>query len=102
MKSTNTRYLLAASAAALLFFALAAARQASPQDHSLPSAAAGHEGMDMATDEPIKLDAAQQLKLLADKKESEFNHHLAGFFVILAGVFIFVEHTLSQRSSFLR
>jgi hypothetical protein len=30
-----------------------------------------------------------QAKLLADKKESEFNHHLAGFFVVLGGAFIF-------------
>ena len=34
---------------------------------------------------------ARQAKLLADKKESEFNHHLAGFFVVLAGVFIFLS-----------
>jgi len=26
-----------------------------------------------------------------DKKESEFNHHLAGFFVVLAGLFVFAK-----------
>ena len=33
-------------------------------------------------------------RLLADKKESEFNHHLAGLLVILAGVFILVKERL--------
>ena len=36
-------------------------------------------------------------KLLADKRESEFNHHLAGFFVVLAGVFILAEGRLKAR-----
>ena len=67
-----------------------------PADHT------GHEGMTMAMDGPTQVDTAQQRKLLADKKESEFNHHLAGFFVLLAGIFILAERTLSQRWSFLR
>jgi hypothetical protein len=36
-------------------------------------------------------------KLAADKRESEFNHHLAGFFVVLAGIFILAEPGLSTR-----
>ena len=67
--------------------------------HSLHT---GHEAMSMAMDEQTQLDASQKSKLLADKKESEFNHHLAGFFVILAGFFILAEVMLSKRGSFLR
>jgi putative copper resistance protein D len=58
--------------------------------------------MSMTMDEPTQLDISQQSKLLADKKESEFNHHLAGFFVILAGLFIFANDTLFPGKSFLR
>lgn len=42
---------------------------------------------------------AQEAKHLADKKESEFNHRLAGFFVIVAGTFIFLEKYLAKRWS---
>ena len=38
-----------------------------------------------------------QAKLLADKKESEFNHHLAGFFVALGAVFILFQERLTKR-----
>jgi copper resistance protein D len=34
---------------------------------------------------------------LADKKESEFNHHLAGFLILLAGVFILAQSRLAAR-----
>jgi len=47
--------------------------------------------MDDATD-PVA-----QAKLLADKKESEFNHHLAGIFVVLAGLFILTGEKLKNR-----
>jgi hypothetical protein len=40
---------------------------------------------------------AMQAKLLADKQESEFNHHLAGFLVALAGVFIFFQRGLAKK-----
>ncbi|HTT19534.1 MAG TPA: hypothetical protein VMG82_11335 [Candidatus Sulfotelmatobacter sp.] len=102
MQSTYTRYLLAACAAALLLVALSAAQQTSPYDQSTHPDHAEHEGMAMPMDEPAQMDAAQQAKLLADKKESEFNHHLAGIFVILAGIFILAGRTLSQRWSLLR
>jgi copper resistance protein D len=58
------------------------------QDHPMP---AGHEGMVMDDSAPEPSPA----KLLADKRESEFNHHLAGFFVALAGIFILAEGRLS-------
>jgi putative copper resistance protein D len=60
---------------------------------------AGNQGMAMLMDGP--LDAAAHAKMeakaLADKKESEFNHHLAGFFVALAGVFVLFEPHLAKR-----
>ena len=76
--------------------------KASAQDRPMHSDATGHEGMSMPMDEPGQMDAARRSKLLADKKESEFNHHLAGLFVILAGAFILAQSRLSQRWSFLR
>jgi copper resistance protein D len=92
--------------ASLAFFALifvltcfaAAAAGAAPQqpaqhDH------AGHEGMNMPMDEPLDPAAQAKLnaKILADKAESEFNHHLAGFFVAVAGLFILFQSKLVQR-----
>lgn len=44
-------------------------------------------------------DSATMAKLMADKRESEFNHRLAGVFVIVAGVFIFFQGELDQRYS---
>jgi putative copper resistance protein D len=49
----------------------------------------------MPMDEPM--DPARQAELLSWKRESEFNHHLAGFFVVLAGLFILVETWWSAR-----
>jgi putative copper resistance protein D len=60
------------------------------QDHAMP---AGHEGMVMDDSAP----GPSPAKLLADKRESEFNHHLAGLFVVLAGIFILAEGRLSAR-----
>ncbi|HTQ61025.1 MAG TPA: hypothetical protein VMI32_12410 [Candidatus Solibacter sp.] len=42
-------------------------------------------------------DPAQAAKQLADKRESELNHHLAGLFVIVAGIFILAEGSLAKR-----
>ena len=81
---------------------VSSARQSPAQDHSMHSDHAGHEAMSMPMDEQTQMDASHQRKLLADKKESEFNHHLAGFFVVLAGLFILAQGTLPQRWSFLR
>ena len=54
-----------------------------------------HEHMSMPM--AHEMSPAMQAKLLADKKESEFNHHLAGFFVVLAGVFILFQGVLVKR-----
>jgi copper resistance protein D len=67
------------------------------QDHSM-------DGMDMK-DMPMEgMDHSQHggptpEELLAWKKESEFNHHLAGFLVVLAGIFILAEPVLRKRWS---
>lgn len=66
---------------------------AAQTDHSMH---AGHP-MDMqhdAVDNP-----AAVAKRLADKKESEFNHHLAGFFVLVGGLFMLAEGSLTNRWS---
>src|SRR5260370_17287731 len=85
--------------AALLMFSLS---RLSTEGRSAPSGHTGHEAMSMAMDGQAQMDAAHQRKLLADKKESEFNHHLAGFFVILAGIFILGQGALARRRSVLR
>src|SRR6185295_565868 len=54
-----------------------------------------HDHMSMATAQPMSPE--MRTKLLADKKESEFNHHLAGFFVVLAGLFIVSQGSLEKR-----
>jgi putative copper resistance protein D len=47
-------------------------------------------------------DPAQAAKRIADKRESELNHHLAGLFVIIAGIFILAESPLAKRWSAIR
>ena len=73
--------------------------QAPPHAPSANSLHAGHEGMDMTglMHDQTQSGMAQQAILDQDKKESEFNHHLAGFFVILAGLFLLGEAALRQR-----
>ena len=62
------------------------------QEHSMADM---HAGMSMPMDDSA--DAGRQAKLLADKRESEFNHHLAGFFVLLAGVLLLAEGSIRER-----
>ena len=54
-----------------------------------------HDGMSMPMDRPV--DAATQAALQAWKRESEFNHHLAGFLVLLAGLLILADGSIRQR-----
>jgi putative copper resistance protein D len=77
---------------ALLMFVLAGLAIA--QEPSSHQGHAGHEGMS-AVEQPIT--PAMQAKLLADRTESEFNHHLAGLLVALAGVFIFFQSGLATK-----
>jgi hypothetical protein len=73
--------------------------QEAPPSHEMPMAH-DHSHMSMPMDEPM--DPAARAKHLADKKESEFNHHLAGFFVVLAGIFILFEPALKNRQPAVR
>src|SRR5215471_16652635 len=59
----------------------------------------GHEGMTMPMDESVDpaVQARLQAKILADKKESEFNHHLAGVLVAIAGIFILFQSAITPR-----
>jgi hypothetical protein len=43
------------------------------------------------------VDSATQAALGAWKRESEFNHHLAGFLVLLAGLLILADGSIRQR-----
>ena len=67
------------------------------QDHSMHDM---HAGMTMPMEDSA--DPALKVKLLADKRESEFNHHLAGFLVLLAGVFLLAEKSVRERWPLLR
>jgi hypothetical protein len=76
---------------------------ANPQEHA-GHEGMGHDGMDhehmnMAMDAPEDPAAAERrrAKILADKKESEFNHHLAGVLVAIAGLFMLFQSELTKR-----
>ncbi len=72
--------------------------QAAPHAPSASSPHAGHEGMDMSAPMDGQMQSTMHQAILAqNKKESEFNHHLAGFLVILAGLFLLGEDKLRQR-----
>src|SRR5258706_76561 len=58
------------------------------QQHDMP-------GMKMDVPAAVE-EPAQAAQRLADKQESEFNHHLAGLFVICAGIFILAENPLAR------
>lgn len=63
----------------------------------------GHDDMSMPMDQSMPMDHSMHMdhvdpaKALRDKKESEFNHHLSGFFLILAGLFILGEIVWKNR-----
>jgi len=64
---------------------------ASAQDSSIPEGHHHHASMSNESTD------AGNVKLLADKQESEFNHHLAGFFVVLGGLFMLAQVPLANR-----
>ena len=64
-------------------------------DASTHDMGAMHAGMSMPMASPV--DAVTQAELLADKHESEFNHHLAGFLVLIAGLLILADGSIRQR-----
>jgi hypothetical protein len=62
------------------------------QDHSM------HEGHHSHTSILDSNEHSENsAKLLADKQESEFNHHVAGLFVVLAGLFMLGQAELTDR-----
>ncbi len=81
----------------LLAFALLVAPlgHAQSHDHAMHEAQ-GNKAMSISPLDPAA-EAAHQAKLLADKRESEFNHHLAGVLVILAAFFILAEDSLRRH-----
>jgi len=73
--------------------------QSTPQDspQSMPDMQ-DMPGMDMSHGSmSMEETPAQAKKRLADKRESEFNHHLAGFLVIVAGFFLLIQERLAKR-----
>jgi copper resistance protein D len=102
MSAPQTTGLLMSCLSLLLLPFMAAWAQRAPaqtrpaQDHSM-------DGMDMKDMPMDDMDhhhaGPTPEELLAWKKESEFNHHLAGFLVVLAGIFILAEPVLRQRWS---
>jgi putative copper resistance protein D len=82
----------------LAFAVILVAPRATAQDHH-HAAHTAHDGIPMSTSvQPIDpaAELARQAKLLADKRESEFNHHLAGVLVMLAAVFILAGDALRR------
>jgi hypothetical protein len=90
----GTRTMRTIFCVAMLMVVLAAVPKATQS--STHQGHGGHQGMSMPMDvEAMTL--TSQAKLLADKKESEFNHHLAGFFVALGAVFMLFQDRLTTR-----
>jgi putative copper resistance protein D len=73
-------------------FLLPLAPLAQPRQHDMDNMPGMKMDMPAASEDP-----AQAAKRLADKQESEFNHHVAGLFVIFAGIFILAESRLAKR-----
>jgi copper resistance protein D len=77
---------------ALMSFLLVPQFAVRAQDHAMHGE---HDGMSMPMDTHV--DAATQAALLAWKRESEFNHHLAGLLVLLAGLLILADGSVRLR-----
>jgi copper resistance protein D len=56
-----------------------------------------HAGMSMSMPANGSFDSVVQAQVLANKTESEFNHHLAGLLVIFAGLLILGQAELRER-----
>jgi drug/metabolite transporter (DMT)-like permease len=56
-----------------------------------------HAGMSMPASDPLDLPDTTPEKLLANKRESEFNHHLAGLLVLVAGLFLLADGSTRER-----
>ena len=67
-------------------------RHETPQMQDMPGMSQGDLNDDAAPEDPVTV-----AKRLADKRESEFNHHLAGFLIVFAGIFILQQDGLAKR-----
>jgi copper resistance protein D len=67
-------------------------QQQMPDMKNMPGMTHGAQNSAVATEDP-----AIVAERLASTRESEFNHHLAGFLVILAGIFLLVQDPLAKR-----
>jgi hypothetical protein len=72
------------------------------QQSATDAAAHDHQHMSNQAEESTQVSEQDHAMMLADKKESEFNHHFAGILVILAGVFLLAQSSLPNRWSFVR
>lgn len=101
-RATRTSHRSSASAVcALLFlFLVSSAGFAGAQSSSMPDM----PGMDHSSmHAPAKATGpAAEAKRLADKRESEFNHRLAGLFLVLAGIFALLEPRFRTRWPIIR
>lgn len=90
------KYSLLSLVAILLMCTPLRAKDVPMHDHAGMSMPMNH---DAAMSMPINnsLDSVTQAELLANKQESEFNHHLAGLLVFLAGLLILADSNLRQR-----
>jgi copper resistance protein D len=75
-----------------IFLLLAPLLALRAEDNAMPGM---HDGMAMPMDSPN--DAVIQVAQQAWKRESEFNHHLAGFLVLAAGILILADGSIRQR-----
>jgi putative copper resistance protein D len=76
----------------IVFFVLAPQFVLRAQDDAMRGI---HDGMSMPMDRTV--DSATQAALEAWKRESEFNHHLAGLLVLVAGLLILADGSIRQR-----
>jgi hypothetical protein len=82
-------------AALLLVLAVFRASPAWPRQHDMHSMMPSKDAMASGPSAPSPAEEALKEKTrLADKHESEFNHRLAGFFLIFAGIFVLLQDRL--------
>jgi copper resistance protein D len=79
--------------AAIFCFLLAAPLGVRAEDDSMHGM---HAGMSTPANIAVDPDTTPE-KLLADKLESEFNHHLAGLLVLVAGLFLLADGSVRER-----
>ena len=72
-------------------------RVASAQDRPAPTSQIGSQNTDPNNAYGMVMTPAEIRAALADQKESELKHHIAGIFIILAGIFILASSLMPQH-----